>query len=113
MSDIYEVLIDDKFFEKIINKKCCYYIFLNDRIRLQYKKGNILTFKCENNVVKVEIKNMFYFNTIKELFDMMGKEKLGFTTKQNLDKIEDYYYVNYKPSDIENFGLVVVEFDFI
>jgi len=110
MGDIYEVLLDDKMFEKIKNGKCFYYIFLNDRIRLQYKIGNILTLKNNEDSVKVEIKNLFYFNSIKELLEMMGKEKLGFSSSQNSDKIEDFYYVNYKPSDIEKFGLVVVEF---
>lgn len=110
MEDIYEVIVNDCLFEKIDLKKCERYCFINDRKRMQYKKGNILTFKNNEKTLKAEILNMFYFDTIKDVFDMMGKEKLGFSANQNLDKIEDYYYTNYKASDIDKFGLVVVEF---
>ena len=110
MEDIYEVNVDESLFEKILNGRCKYYIFLNDRDRLQYKVGNFLTFKCFNNELKATIVNMLYFTNIKELLDMVGKEKCGYTLSQSQDKIEDMYYVNYKAHDIEKFGLVAIEF---
>ena len=113
LEDIYETIVDEKLFNKIYNGKCNHYIFINDRKRLQYKIGNILTFKNADKVVKVEIFNMFFFTNVKDLLDMMGKEKFGFTIGQTTDKIEDSYYVNYKASDIEKFGLVAVEFNLL
>jgi len=110
MGDIYEVIVKDKLFEKIKSGKCCNYIFLNDRKRLQYKIGNLLTFINNDNKITVTIENMFYFKTIKELLDMMGKEKFGYTPSQNSDIIEDSYYTSYKAEDIDKFGLVAIEF---
>ena len=111
MEDIYEVLVCDKLFERIILGKCLYYIFLNDKNRLQYKNGNILTFKCGEDKQKVTIVDMLYFSSIKELLDMVGKDKCGYTASQNLDKIEDIYYTHYKAQDIEKYGLVAVKFE--
>ena len=110
MEDIYEVKVSEKIYDKILSGKCTYYIFVNDRKRLSYKEGNILTLKNENNTLKVEIVNMLYFTTVKELLDMVGKEKCGFTSSQNVDIIEDYYYNNYNAADIDKFGLVAVQF---
>ena len=111
MEDIYVVEVAEKLFEKICVGKCLYYIFLNDRNRLQYKVGNFLTFKCGENNQKTTIVDMLYFSNIKELLDMVGKEKCGYTVSQNLDKIEDIYYTHYRVQDIEKFGLVAVKFD--
>lgn len=113
MEDIYEIVIDEKIFEKIVNGKCIYYIFINDKARLQYKEGNFLTFKCDDKSQKVQIKNMLYFSSIKELLDMVGKEKCGYTPSQTPDKIEDIYYINYKAQDIEKYGLVAVNFSLV
>lgn len=110
MKDIYEIQIDEKLFSKIAQKKCCHYMFVNDRARMQYKIGNFLTFVCNDEKLKVSILNMLYFANIKELLDMVGKEKFGYTPSVSQDKIEDSYYTNYKASDIEKFGLVSVEF---
>ena len=100
-------------FEKIKNNKCNYYIFVNDRTVMQYKVGNYLTFKCNEESVKVVIEEQLYFKTVKELLDMVGKNKFGYTQSQNNDKIEDMYYVNYKAEDIEKFGLVAVKFKLV
>ena len=113
MEDIYVVNIGEQLFDKILNNNCSYYVFLNDRKALQYKIGNILSFQNQARTLKIEIINMLYFSSIKELLDMVGKDKLGYTPSQNPDKIEDIYYVNYKAQDIENFGLVAVEFKII
>ena len=110
MKDIYEIEVNEKLFSKIKQKKCSHYIFVNDRVRLQYKIGNYLTFVFGEERLKVSIVNMLYFTNIKELLDMVGKEKFGYTPSVSQDKIEDSYYANYKASDIEKFGLVSVEF---
>ena len=80
---------------------------------MQYKVGNYLTFKCNEESVKVVIEEQLYFKTVKELLDMVGKNKFGYTQSQNNDKIEDMYYVNYKAEDIEKFGLVAVKFKLV
>ena len=113
MEDIYEIIVDEKLFNKIAIGKCTHYLFINDRKRMQYKIGNFLTFKQGENSLKVTIENMLYFANIKELIDMVGKEKFGYTPSQTSDKIEDSYYVNYKAEDIEKFGLVAIEFKLV
>ena len=111
MKDIYEIEIDELLFNKIASGKCEYFILINDKKGKTYKQNNFLTFVSGDKNLKVSISNLFYFDTIKELLEMLGKEKCGFSSSQTNDKIEDLYFTSYKPEDIENFGLVAIQIE--
>ena len=109
MEDIYVIDVSEKLFEKICGGKCLYYIFLNDKDRLKYKAGNFLTFKSGESEQKVVIVDMLYFSNIKELLDMVGKEKCGYTGSQNPDKIEDIYYKVFNLRKMDEYALMLME----
>ena len=119
MADNYTLEIDFKVFERIMQGKCNYIALVNDTVRQTYKEGNILdlvtVIYSENGdkkteTVKAEIVNLLYFDTVKDLAHMIGKENIGYTKSASVDKIEDVMTLNFSNEDIEKFGLVCVEF---
>lgn len=113
MKDIYEIIVADKLFKKIDERKTAYYVFVNDKARKSYKEENILTFKNKETeeAVDVKILKFYYFASVKELVEMIGKQNLGYTPSVTKDMIEDSYIHDYKFEDIEKYGLVVVNFE--
>jgi len=113
MLDIYEILVEDKLFKKIYDEKTTYYVFVNDKARQSYKEENILTFKNKESEEKINVKilKFYYFASVKELVEMIGKQNLGYTPSITNDMIEDNYIHDYKLEDIEKYGLVVVKFE--
>ena len=120
MKDNYKLEVDFDVFERIMQGKCSYIALLNDKARKAYKKGNLIDLEtvisAENGdkkteSVKAEIINLLYFQTVKELVDMVGKENIGYTKSATKDKIEDVMTLNYSNEDIEKFGLVAVYFE--
>lgn len=119
MIDNYKIEIDFKVFERVMQGKCTFIALVNDKTRQIYKVGNIIELETviavENNKKKTEcvsakILNLLYFENVKDLVDMVGKEKIGYPKSANVDKIEDGFVATYSNEGIEKFGLVAVEF---
>ena len=114
MDETYVLKIDPKVFDRMLSGKCKYVALVNNRKIQRYVIGNYLTFICDDKEqskqIKVSVKNLLYFDTIKDLLEMVGKEKCGYTSGTSLDKIEDIYYATHSNDKIEKFGLVALEF---
>lgn len=122
MKDIYTLEVDLKVFERIMQGKCSYIALVNKPARKVYSVGNFIDIKTvivnENGVLKTElvkgkISNLLFFETVKELIEMIGKEKIGYTKNANVDKIEDAMTLSFSNEDIEMYGLVAVEFELV
>ena len=118
MGDNYKLEIDFKVFERIMQGTCNYIALVNNKQRQAYKVGNVLELETviykENGeniteLVKAEVVNLLYFDTVKDLVNMVGKDKIGYTKTANVDKIEDNIVLTFTNEDIEKFGLVAVE----
>lgn len=122
MVDNYKFEIDFKVFERVVQGKCSFIALVNNKARQAYKVGNKIKLETiisvENNerkteLVDAEIVNLLYFDTVKELVDMIGKERIGYTKSSNADKIEDNLVLTFTNEEIEKFGLVAVEFKLV
>ena len=115
MEDIYEHILDNDVLDKIESGKCIYFVCVNTRNIQSYKEGNVLTFVSgdKQRIVKVKIKAFFYFASVKELVNMLKREKCGYSAGKNLDTLEDEHYALNKPNAIEKFGFVAIEFEVI
>lgn len=110
--DNYTLVIPDEYFDKIKSGEINLALRVNDTKRRNYKVGNVLTFKKqsdESDEFKVEISNLFYFDTIKDALLGFGKKRFGYTESITADKIEDKMLMFYKNEDIEKYGIVIIE----
>lgn len=113
MADIYDFTIDPNMFEKVLNKKCRFLVCVNDKDVQTFKQDNILTFHefASERVLKVKIARLLFFDSLKELIDMVGDKNCGFRAGVNLDKLEDEYHALNKTTTINRYGFVAIEFD--
>lgn len=112
MEDIYELIIDDKLFQKFLNRKFAYLISVNDKDKQLYKQDNLLTLKSDNQsekkVIKAKVSSLLFFTTLKELVEMVGKDKCGFRETTSVDAIEDIFRDRFNAKDIEKYGFVAI-----
>lgn len=111
MKDIYQIEVNEETFQRMEDGKCNFVVVLDDKDHKAYKEGNILTIYAGEKSMKVSIREMLFFETVKELVDMIGKERTGFTKSLTTDRIEDEIAKTLKPESIEKFGLMAVGFD--
>lgn len=104
--DKFDVEVNKETFECIENGRCEYLVFLGDKQHLEYKVDNVLNVISEDKSLKVVIKNILSFLTVKDLIAMIGKSKCGFSTSFSIDKIEDELTRQYKAEKIEKYGLI-------
>ncbi len=111
MKDIYQIEVNEETFQRMEDGKCNFVVVLDDKDHKAYKEGNILTIYTGEKSMKVSIREMLFFETVKELVDMIGKERTGFTKSLTTDRIEDEIAKTLKPESIDKFGLMAVGFD--
>ena len=116
MNDIYTIELSQELFDRFINDKNKYLVVINFPKRSVYKTGNILTVVKKENGVELEkkqvvIKGFLYFETLKELVEMVGKKQLGYSAGVTTDKIEDIYNRFNKNVDIQKHGLMAIEYE--
>lgn len=115
MKDIYTISLDEKIFDKVLKGKTNFYVEINNKTNQAYKVGNLLTIKSSNPLqveeVSAQVLKIYYFNSIKELIDMIGKENCGYTFGMSVDSIEDKLYTRFSAQDVEKYGLIAIEFD--
>ncbi len=113
MADIYDFTIDPSMFDKVLNKKCHFLVCVNDKDVQTFKPDNLLTFHefGSDRQLKVKIARLLYFESLKELVDMVGDKNCGFRSGVNLDKLEDEYHSLNKTTTINKYGFVAVEFN--
>lgn len=110
MKDIYEIEVNEETFERIENGKCSFVVVLDDKEHKAYKVGNVLTIFSAENQIKVTINEMLFFESVKDLVSMVGKERIGFAKNLTIDRIEDEIAKALKPENIDKFGLMAVGF---
>ena len=110
MKDIYQIEVNEETFQRIKDGKCSFVVFLDDKEHKAYKIGNVLSILAGENQVKVSISDMLFFESVKDLVTMVGKEKIGFAKNLTIDRIEDELAKTLKPENIEKFGLMAVGF---
>lgn len=115
MVDVYSFNVDEKIYNKILNKRCKYLIMINDKKHQVYKEGNKITLNCkvnedEEKSLQAVIEKLYFFDAIKDALDMLGKENCGYTSSMTSDMLEDSFYKKNKENDIEKHGLVVLSF---
>lgn len=116
MNDIYTIELSQELFDRFINDKNKYLVVINFPKRSVYKTGNILTVVKKEDGVELErkqvvIKGFLYFETLKELIEMVGKKQLGYSAGVTTDKIEDIYNKFNKNVDVEKYGLMAIEYE--
>ncbi len=109
MKDIYEIEVNEETLARIESGKCNYVVVLNDKAHSTYKTGNLLSIVFDEKILKVSIGDILYFETVKELVQMIGKERIGFTKTLTTDRIEDEIAKTIKPESIGKFGVMAVE----
>ena len=110
MKDIYQIEVNEETFQRIVEGKCLFIVVLDDKEHKAYKVGNVLSIFAGENQVKVSISDMLFFESVKDLVAMVGKEKIGFAKNLTIDRIEDEIAKTLKPENIEKFGLMAVGF---
>lgn len=111
MKDIYEIELGQDIFDAIVEDKCKFIVVLADKVHQAYKAGNIITICCNDKKVVASITKLLYFQSVKELVDMIGKESVGFLKRFTTDKIEDELVKVFTPAHIEKYGLIAVGFE--
>lgn len=113
MGDIYLIEFPNDIYDRFVEKKGQYLILLNLPSRKVYREGNILTVSQKNGDKKhqIKIKNILYFNTIKEAVEMLGKNQIGYTSSFTADKIEDIFTTYNKPADLDKYGVMAINFE--
>ncbi len=116
MENIFELHLNDEYFDKILEGTKTIELRVNDAKRRKYEVGNILEFVArsdEKKRFKANIVHMYYFPSVRETIESLGKEKLGFSKTLTVDKIEDIYLAFYKQEDIDKNGMVAIEIEII
>ena len=109
--DKFNLQIESEIFRKIFEGKAEYLILLNNAKNSQLKQGNIITLVDQNDGENFDVRfcEFYYFNTIKELFYMINKEKCGYSPTTNVDIIEDKYVKMFNDEKIDKYGVVAVK----
>ena len=116
MVDNFTLKVPDEHCDKIKGLRITMALRVNDLTRQKYKVGNIIEFQKmtdEKNVVKAEISNLYYFETIKDALENIGKTRFGYSNSVTADIIEDKMLKYYKNEDIIKYGIVCIEVKFI
>lgn len=111
MKDIYEIQVLEDTFQNVVEGRCKFVLVVGDKQHQAYKSGNIISIVCGENMIKATIKDLLYFQSVKELVDMIGKERIGFSKSKTTDGIEDAVARIIKPQLIEKYGLIAVGFE--
>lgn len=116
MVDVYSIELSAELYDRFLNDKNKYLVVINLPKRSVYKTGNVLTIiKKENGEEldrkQVKIKGFLYFDTLKELANMVGKKQLGYSPNITTDKIEDIFNKFNKNAEIEKYGLMAIEYE--
>ena len=112
MPDIYKMSLADEYFELMRDGKKIIELRVNDAKRKKYKVGNVLNFQMKTDPSEkfsVEITALYYFQTIREAVEGLGKDKFGFKPSMTIDKIEDLMLTFYKQEEIDKDGIVCIE----
>jgi len=114
MEDIFTINVDEEAFEKIVNGKKTIHLSVNNKKNKVFAVGNQISFivKTEegDKTQKAVIENLFYFNTISEAIDMLGKEQCGFKPSATFEKASDVFLSEVSYEDIEKYGIVAIVF---
>lgn len=114
MKDIYTIELDNDAFEKVSLGKKTVQLEINDNKHKVLAIGNQLTFVCQTEDEKKEIKaiieNLLYFGNIKEAVETLGKEPCGFKPSATYDKASDVFMSGEDYENIEKYGIVAMIF---
>lgn len=114
MKDIYTINLTEDLFEKVITGKKNTHLEINDKQHSVLAVGNQLTFVCEKEDEKCEVKavveNLLYFGNIKEAVETLGKESCGFKPSATYEKASDVFLTGESYENIEKFGIVAIVF---
>ena len=110
--DKFSIVLEENFFEKFMNNKAEYIILLNNTKNRALKQDNILTIVNKSNqesYFEVKIESLFYFENMKDMFTMVGKDKFGYRSSDNVDYIEDRYVSMFKDAQVLKNGVIAVK----
>lgn len=112
--DNYTLEISKKLYDRIINGKTAFVVWINDKVRQSYKAGNMLSFVCNEEQglkeIRVTILQLLYFTETKDLVNMLGKNEIGYKPSVTIDEIEDQLNFLHKYDKIDKYGLVAIDF---
>ena len=112
MVDNFELVIPEDYFDKIKVGTINLALRVNNSKVKKYVIGNVLTLKkmnSESEFIRAEISNLYYFETIKDALDNLGKSRFGYSNSVTADKIEDKLLSYYKNEEILKNGIVCIE----
>lgn len=100
-------------FEKIVNKTKTIELRLFDEKRQKIKIDDIIVFSNNDNSVKASVKNLYLFDSFKELYKKLDLTKCGYDESNignaNYTDMNEYY----SDEQIESFGAVGIEIEVI
>lgn len=112
---VHEMKLKEIYYDKIKNKEKIYEIRLNDEKRKLINIGDIIIFKKEPELeenIKTKVVNLIYFDSFKEMIDVMPLDKVGFGSADK-DEIEDMYHKFYTVEDENKYGVLAIKIDVI
>ena len=109
--DKFSVKIESKLYERVNQKQANYIILLDNAKNQNLKNGNILTISdsVTGDNFDAKIDTMLYFESVKDIFSMVSKERFGYSASANVDYIEDYYVKLFKDEKITKYGVIAVK----
>ena len=111
--DNFSINIENEVFEKINDGLAEYVILLNNTKNKQLKEGNFITLVNEvgGKTFNVKITALYFFDSIKDLFAMVGKTQCGYSASTNVDLIEDKYTKMFNDEKIVKYGVIAAKIE--
>ena len=109
---IHYMRLNDKTFQLIKDHKKTIELRLNDEKRQKIKINDFIIFEniTTKDVIKVEVINIYKYESFEELYKYFSKTSLGYLESEEKDFNDMYYY--YSKSDIEKYGVMGIEIFF-
>ena len=108
MSSVYEMNLQNKPFERILNRQKTIEMRLNKNGRENISKGDTIVFTNQNgDKLKVLVVNISKFPSFNELYNSYPKERLGYLIDEEANPSDMLIY--YKDEDVKKYGVLAIE----
>lgn len=108
---MYEMKLQEKYFDLIKEEKKIYEIRLNDEKRQKIKIRDLIVFKKEPQLKEqlvVRVEELKHFASFEEMVNCLDKEDVGFYSESNAEIISLYHQF-YSLEDEEKYGVLAIK----
>lgn len=108
---MHEMRLQERYFDLIASGKKTYEVRLNDEKRQRIRIGDLIVFRNEANLDRLQVKRvekLSFFSSFEEMLSVLDKKDIGFFSENN-DEVISIYHQFYSVEDENKYGVLAIK----